>query len=222
MWRATLWTWSTGRRTARPVADRFASPEDQAKKVFGGVGVLNNRTIFQKSRRRAAARLLLMSFACGLAAASAAETGSSAADRERLATVTRKLEHTPLAPHLRADRAWAMNWLAEAPDISVTVCADSLAGVALSEYPYATEILVQYMFSMAVRLVDNPAMADDKVAQQIVGVEGALAAYRSILKERPKARSPALDGIIETRARGALPEFVATAYAQCLAKTAGR
>lgn len=184
--------------------------------------MLNNRTIFQKSRRRVAALLLLMSFACGLAAASAGETGSSAADRGRLATITRKLEHAPLAPHLRADRAWAMNWLAEAPDITVTVCADSLAGVVLSDYPYAKEILVQYMFSMAVGLSDNPAMANDKVAQQIVGVEGALAAYQSILRDRPKARSPALDGIIETRARGALPEFVGTAYEQCLAKTAGR
>lgn len=174
---------------------------------------------FKGARQLFAALALTLSLVCGLPAASAQDTHSSIEDRQRFVSITRDIEKAPLDSSLKAHRAWAVRWLTDAPDITVTVCSDSLAGVVLSEYPYSTEILVQYMFSMAAGIIEDPEMRNDKILEQLTGVEGALSAYRSILRHKPEARSPTLDDLIETQIRGELIEFVGKAYASCKAKS---
>lgn len=154
---------------------------------------------------------------CGLTSA-AAETRSSTQDRERFVLVTRKLENAPLNSSLQEDRKWALEWLTNAPDVSVTVCADPLGGVVTSDYAYAPEILVQYMFSMATSVIEHSETAQDPNAIQLEGVEGALNAYRSILMVKPEAKSPELDGVLEAQDRGELPEYVRKAFDRCKSK----
>jgi len=162
---------------------------------------------------------LALAFApAATAAAAAAADKSLPQDRARFVEIARKLEGAPLDPGLVTDRAWAMQWLTEAPDVSVSVCADPLGGVIQSDYPNAPEILAQYMFSMAVRIIEQPGSANDPSAQQLAGVTGALNAYRSILRDRPDAKSPALDKLLATQSQGGLPEFVRKAWAQCQSK----
>src|SRR5205085_7243529 len=86
-------------------------------------------------------------------------------------------------------------------------------------YQYAGEILIQYMFSMAVLVIQHPEMANDPNAQQVAGVRGALRAYRAILGSRPDARSPGLDSLMEVESRGGLPEFILSRAASCSATT---
>jgi hypothetical protein len=162
---------------------------------------------------------LCLALACALSPASAADKGSSPEDRQRFVSVTRNLEAFPLKPEAKADRAWAVGWLAEAPDVSVTVCTDPLAGLVQSDYPYAAELTVQYMFAMGARIIEHPESANDPNAVQLAGVEGTLNAYRAILREKPEAKSPALDGLLQAQAKGELPDLTRKAFASCLAKS---
>lgn len=155
-----------------------------------------------------------------LSPAIAQDVTSSPADRARFVSITRELEKAPLDPGLKDDRAWALQWLTDAPDITVSVCAEPLGGVVGSGYPHAPAILVQYVYAMAAGIIEHPETADDKVGQQIAGVESALAAYRAILRAHPEANSPALNGVLESEARGELPAFVRQAYDSCIAKSA--
>jgi hypothetical protein len=150
--------------------------------------------------------------------ASALSASSPPEDRQRFVSVTRKLEQAPLNPALKADREWALAWLTDTPDVSVTICPDALGGVVGSKYRYAGEILIQDMFSMAALVIEHPETATDANAQQLAGVEGALKAYRSILVGKPKARSPALEALLQAQSRGQLADLVRKAQARCFAK----
>jgi len=155
---------------------------------------------------------------CALAPASAEGPRSSAEDRQRLVSLAHKLEQAPLNPGLQADRQWALAWLTDAPDITVTMCADALGGLLRSKYRYSGEIVFQDMLSTAAFLIEHPESANDPVAQQLAGVEGALNAYRAILRERPDAKSSAMETLLQTRSRGELPAFIAKAWTRCVAK----
>jgi hypothetical protein len=148
----------------------------------------------------------------------AADVHSSPEDRARFISITHKLEEAPLQSSFRADRAWALSWLTDAPDVAVNVCLTPLGDLDQRSYPYASEIVLQYMFSMAALIIEHPETKNDSNAQQLAGVVGALNAYRSILRDNPDAKSPALDQLLETQARGGLPDFVRNASAHCSAK----
>lgn len=156
---------------------------------------------------------------CGSMPATA-ETHSSPQDRGRFASIARNLENSPLESSLQADRQWALAWLTNAPDVSVTICNDPLGGVVTSDYAYAPDILVQYIFSMAARIIEQPETTQNPNAIQLAGVEGALNAYRAILREKPGAKSPALEEVLQSKARGELPDFVRKAFDTCIAKEA--
>lgn len=171
-----------------------------------------------RARRPIAALALGSALVFGPAPASASDERSSSEDRARFVSVTRSLERAPLEPGLKADREWALAWLTEAPDVTVIICPDALGGMVGSAYRYAGEILLQDTFSMAAHAIEHPETADDPNAQQLAGVEGALNAYRSILRDEPEAKSPALERLLQTRSRGELPDFVRKALIRCSAK----
>ena len=152
----------------------------------------------------------------GLGPAIAQGAPSSPEDRARFVSITRSLEEAPLQPNARADRDWALRWLTDAPDVSVNVCLSSLGNME-EGYQYAGEILLQYMFSMAVLVIQHPDMANDPNARQVAGAAGALRAYRAILGSRPDATSRRLDSLMEIERRGGLPEFIRGSSASCSA-----
>jgi hypothetical protein len=173
---------------------------------------------FRCARRLAAALALGAALACGPTPASASDARSTPEDRQRFVSVTRNLEQAPLEPGLKADRKWALEWLTNAPDVTVIICADALGDMAQSNYRYAGEIILQNMFSMAALVIERPETVNDANAQQLAGMEGALKAYRSILTEKPKARSSALETLLQTQSRGELPDFIRKAWLRCSAK----
>jgi hypothetical protein len=167
-----------------------------------------------------AALALGLALVCGLTPAAAADAASSPEDRQRFVSVTRNLERAPLDPALKADRAWALAWLSEAPDVTVTVCATAMGDMLKSNYPYSGEIALQNMFSIGVLVIERPETADDANAQQLAGMEGALNAYRSILRDKPDAKSAALDKLLRAQSQGELPEILRKALALCSAEEA--
>lgn len=158
--------------------------------------------------------LILLSI-WGLTPAAAADTRSPFEDRQHFVSVTRALEQSPLNPSLKADRVWALEWLVDAPEVEVTICANMMGALVRSKYRYVGEILIQNMFSMAALVIEHPETANDPNAQQMAGVEGALNAYRSILRDEPEARSAALEDLLQTQARGELAGFVRKGWIRC-------
>jgi hypothetical protein len=162
---------------------------------------------------------ILTLFAALLCAATpVSEAASSPEDRRRFVAIAGKLEQAPLELGLAADREWALEWLTGVPDVTVTICPDALGGLVGSNYLYVREIVLQNSFSMAAFLIEHPEAADNQAALQLAGVEGALKAYLSILRDMPEAKSPALERLAQTRSRGQLSEFVRKAWRRCIKK----
>lgn len=175
----------------------------------------SGRSGLRTGRRLIAALALTIALACGLMPASAAGQASSAEDRRRFVSIARQLEEAPLDPRLATERQWALNWLIEAPDVSVTMCADLWSGLLNENYPHGGEILVQSTLSMAAALIERPGIANDPIAQQMAGAEGALRAYGAVLRNRPQAHSASLDAMVLAQSRGQLRDSVSRAWPGC-------
>jgi hypothetical protein len=175
----------------------------------------NSRSGLRSGRRLIAALALAFALACGLMPASAAGQASSAADRQRFVSVARQLEEAPLEPRLATDRQWAFAWLTEAPDVSVTICANFWSGLLNENYAQGGEIVVQYTLSMAAAVIERADIVNDPIAQQMAGAEGALRAYRAVLRDRPEAHSAFLDALVLTQSRGQLRDSVSSAWPGC-------
>ena len=144
---------------------------------------------------------------------------SSPEDRQRFVSIVHSLERAPLEPSLRDSRSWAIQWLTDAPDVTVTVCLDPLGGVSEKHYAHTSVVVVQYALAMAAFIIENPDKSNDPDAQQLAGVEGALNAYRAMRTAQPNEKSPELEQLSGMQNRGELPGFVRTAYLRCLAKS---
>lgn len=164
--------------------------------------------------------MLLALLACAAPAFAQTKAQSSPEDRQRFVSIVHSLEHEPLNASLQDDRAWALQWLMDAPDVSVNVCLDPLGSVSEKDYAHTPEIVFQYTVAMGAFIIENPAKSDDPDAQQLAGVESALNAYRSIRTAQPDDKSPALEKLLGLQSRGELPGFVHKAFLKCLAKDA--
>lgn len=146
---------------------------------------------------------------------------SSPEDRQRFVTIVHNLERTPHDPSVQADRRWAIQWLTDAPDVSVIVCSDPLGNLVSEKgYAHSAEIVVQYVLAMGAFIIESPGKSEDLDAQQLAGVESALTAYRALRAAEPNKQSPVLEKLLAVRSRGELPDFVRKAFRQCRAKGA--
>ncbi len=133
---------------------------------------------------------------------------STPADRQRFLTVTHKLEQDPLDESLRQDRSWALKWLEDVPDINVSICPPVLGELPQSQYRYIRQIAAQFSLEMAAFIIEHPQQVNDTNAQYLAGVEGALRAYKSILKTQPMATSAILEGLLNMQDQGKLEQWV--------------
>ena len=135
--------------------------------------------------------------------------------QKRFLSVADSLEAAPLDPQLRTERAWAMLWLINAPDVSVTACLDPLGGMSIKSFSHGSEIIAQYTLSMAAFIIRHPKSSNDSAAQQIAGVESALKAYQVMRTAEPSDKSPPLERLLEAQRNGELTSAVRTAYLRC-------
>lgn len=138
-----------------------------------------------------------------------AQRGPATPEEKAMAVkAARLLETDPFHKEAKKMRQWFTTWLIEVPDITVELCGAYLGPVAGSDKNYSSDIFAQAMFSSAAFIVEHPDQANDRVAVQLAGVEGALKTYESILTTKPKARWEFLDGLLEKRSKGELRAYV--------------
>lgn len=166
---------------------------------------------------RTLAALLAASLALPVTAQEPAARGSStAAERKRAVEITRRLEKTPLAPRLDADRKWLLEWVIEIPDIQVRTCDSPLDALKEDDTArHGRALFLQQVFGITAFLVENPKRKGDWVAQQAAGLESVLRAYRSIRQKEPQVRWRPLDRYEQAKQEGKLADAIRATMPSC-------
>jgi TPR repeat protein len=128
---------------------------------------------------------------------------STPEERAYAILLTRNLEKDPLSLDASAARAWLGTWWDEIPDIVVHPC--NLVDAPNHEpYEYENQLYDQITFSEGAFILENPVKSTDWNAAFLAGMNGALRAYESILKQKPSAKSAFLDDLRQQRENGQL------------------
>ena len=142
------------------------------------------------------------------AASTAADRGpSTPEERKQALEYIARFEADPLNPSLKQEQRWVVQWMAEIPDVHVSLCpildklpkGDKKDGIAL----FTAMVYAQTAF-----VLRNPDKQDDLLAQYQAGVEGVLRTYELLLTANPKDRQTYLDDLIQRREAGTLAQFV--------------
>ena len=125
---------------------------------------------------------------------------------ESLIKSVKHLEEHPLDKDAKEMRRKALVWVIQTDKVSVTMCSLLLSGLD-KKYKYG-DVVGQYTIAMAAFKLANPDKANDDNAVQQAGIDSALLAYESMVKQEPKARNAFLDGVITRRTDGSLAQYV--------------
>jgi len=132
---------------------------------------------------------------------------STPEERAYAILLTRNLEQDPLSLDASAARAWLGTWWDEVPDVVVLPC-NVVDAPKHDPYPYGTELYEQITYSEGTFILQNPGTPTDWSAAFLAGVNGALRAYESIIKQKPSDTSAFLDDLRQQRDSGQLPNTI--------------
>ena len=132
---------------------------------------------------------------------------STAEERAYAILLTRHLEKDPLSLDASAARAWLSTWWDQIPDIEVRPC--NLVDAPNHEpYEYGKQLYEQITYSSGAYILENPGKPTDWNAAFLAGMNGALLAYESILKQKPSANYAFLDDLRQQQDNGQLATTV--------------
>lgn len=140
---------------------------------------------------------------------------STPEERKTAVEIATYLENHPLAKDAKDKRAVLLGFLVEVPDVNVYLCTAVFGSEKEFKGDYQADLLVQSSFSQAKFIIENPGKATDKGAIFLAGVEGTLRTWSAIKAEKPKAKFPLLDVLLEKQKNGTLAEHVAANSGKC-------
>jgi hypothetical protein len=140
---------------------------------------------------------------------------STAQERERAVEMVTFLEKSPLAKEAKGIRSALLVFLADVPDISVKLCGDVLGDLKRQKGDYHGELLGQLIYSQAKFMIENPDKSKDDLAVYVAGVEGVLRTWQAIKAEKPKAKYPLMDELLEKQQAGELAAQVKINMGEC-------
>lgn len=129
-------------------------------------------------------------------------------DKETLIKAAQILEAQPFHEKAKEFRTWAMRYIIETDDVSITVCSQMFSSIMDKKNKNADELLAQYSMGMAAFKLANPDKVKDENSAQLAGTESMLRAYANMVKEKPKTKFQALDDLVTKRDKGELKKFV--------------
>jgi hypothetical protein len=138
---------------------------------------------------------------------------------EKKAEMIRRVDSLEVHPYgndADGSRKAVMEWLTDAPDVTVTVCGALLGDVEKLEGEKDDPgLLLQLMFAEARFILQHPEQAQDEKAVHTAGLKGALAFYDAMKKERPGVKFATIERIAKANADGKLDDLVSTAIKKC-------
>ena len=141
-------------------------------------------------------------------AASQDKRGPSTAEERRQALETiHKWQADPLGVQAKDQFAWVLKLFANVPDLTVHVCT-VLDKLPKGDKKDSTTIFGGEFMGQAAFVLENPSKKEDRQAEYVAGVEGALQVYELLLKTNPKDRQTYLDEVIQRRDAGTLADYV--------------
>ncbi|MFN7941081.1 MAG: hypothetical protein U0X73_05755 [Thermoanaerobaculia bacterium] len=152
---------------------------------------------------------LLLSLTMPCVAGAGSRGPSTSEERAKAVQLVHLLEAQPLHKDAKSARTWLLAWLAEVPDITVSMCPALLGLHVEKREKYAAELALQQALSSAAFIIEKPDQASNPAAVDLAGVEGVLRAYEALLAAKPTARIPSLDALLKARADGTLAGVVA-------------
>jgi hypothetical protein len=107
------------------------------------------------------------------------------------------LEDNPLATvsnDTKAITEYVLNWLANAPYISVTYDEVFLEGLANKKYKFADKFRITYLFGKSYYVISNPEASDEDEARASArGIEGMVKVYQELVKIDPSVKHRVLE-----------------------------
>lgn len=128
-------------------------------------------------------------------------------NRQLLINITKFLEENPFDEKAESARKNAFTFVAQTKDVTVVMCTDLTKEALKKKNKYGGELLIQYSLGMAAYKLENPDKKDENAAQ-LAGLESMLKSYEVMFKEKPDAKFPAMDELLNKRDNGELKALV--------------
>jgi hypothetical protein len=158
--------------------------------------------------RNLSAALLGCALLTAPASAIAAGRGpSTPEERKQALTFIQDFLANPLGPNEATEREWVLKWIIEIPDVHLHMCLNIGRNAKVDKKDSGTIIAAEILAQVAF-LLQNPDRQNDRQAEYLAGVEGALRVYEVLLKTDAKHRRPLLDDLIQRRDAGTLAQWV--------------
>lgn len=135
--------------------------------------------------------------------------------KQRMIQLIATLETAPYVDDAKDYRREVLEWLADAPDVSVVLCAEMLGDVEQLKGDDGAILVGQLAFSQARFILEHPAQANDKHAVNVAGVDGVLRTYVAMQQAKPGLKYDALDKLIQLEADEKLDAYVDQALKKC-------
>lgn len=141
---------------------------------------------------------------------------SSPEERQRALTIINKLEQSPLDPALREDRDWIFQWVKEVSDVNVVMCTSIIR--PLLDQPNSPErnaLTLQAMLAGAEFSIRNPDSSKSKIPMFMASTEGAIRAYKNMLRQDPSKKNDFMESLAKRQQDGTLEAYVREGAAEC-------
>lgn len=144
-----------------------------------------------------------------------AQAPTTPEQKTRMIQLIDGLEKHPYADDAGSSRKEVMEWLTEAPDVSVTVCGALLGDLEKLDKEGGGELLLQLMFSEARFILENPQQSKDDKTVHVAGLEGVLRTYQQMKTEKTGLKIGSIESVARIQADGKLADFVKKAMDKC-------
>ena len=128
------------------------------------------------------------------------------------------LEENPLATMSNDTKAiteYVLNWLANAPYISVTYDEVFLEALTNKKYKFRDKFRITYLFGKSYYVISHPEAADgDEARASARGIEGMVKVYQELIKIDPSVKHRVLDKYSKLIRQEKLTHYVETQLAK--------
>ncbi|MGH9521570.1 MAG: hypothetical protein ACRD3E_03445 [Terriglobales bacterium] len=165
------------------------------------------------SRIKTALAFLVFFSTLAAAAAQTQHAASTPAERDRLVKLAAQLQASPLDPALDSDRAWAMKWIDQIPDITINLC--DAVFEPMKDAPHGNLLAEIFTISATAYIIQHPDKAALDAEVNAAGIKGMLKAYQTIVARAPRQRTDDLDDLLGRLKDGTLQQYVNDQTMKC-------
>ena len=140
---------------------------------------------------------------------------STLEERKHAVQLATSLENDPLSKNAKDKARELLVFLANVPDITITMCLAILGPAKSLKGDYESDIVGQVLFSQAKFVIENPEKAGDSFAVSLGAVEGVIRTWKSIKAAKPKAKFPLMDELVQKQEAGTLGDYVRAQMTNC-------